>query len=191
MAQAEVRGQGDVLRLADVEALGAQRVEAELADAAPTGGRPFSLRLASMIRHSTWSIATGSVAKKRALYSQVHSGFEAERPALVDPLDPVHDLEDALLADDRVADDLGDELVADVGVGRAVRPATLLTEPWLMFLSAPVTPGRAVVLEHRQHHDLVDPLRVTSLPRCERRLRSSLGSSPWWTSSIVTNSSGS
>ena len=26
---------------------------------------------------------------------------------------------------------------------------------------------------------------VTSRPRCDRRLRSSLGSSPWWTRSIV------
>ena len=62
------------------------------------------------------------MAKKSALYSQIQLRVRAERAPLEDPLDAVHDLQDALLADDRVADHLGDELVADVGVGRAVRP---------------------------------------------------------------------
>ena len=40
--------------------------------------------------------------------------FGRERPSLEDAADAVHDLEDELLADDRVADHLRDELVADV-----------------------------------------------------------------------------
>ena len=36
--------------------------------------------------------------------------------------------------------------------------ATLLTEPWLMFFKAPGHARRAVVLEHRDGHDLVDRL---------------------------------
>ena len=37
--------------------------------------------------------------------------------------------------------------------------ATLLTEPWLMFFKAPGHARRAVVLQHRDRHDLVDRLR--------------------------------
>ena len=59
-AQAEIRRQTDVLGLADVETLGPEGVEALL--------------------HNTWSIATGSVANRRALFSQVHSGLEAPGP---------------------------------------------------------------------------------------------------------------
>src|SRR5271157_3625749 len=43
---------------------------------APTGGNPFSFRLASIVFQRTWSIATGSVASSKALFSQVHSGRE-------------------------------------------------------------------------------------------------------------------
>ena len=110
---------------------------------APTGGHLLLTRLASTMSHSTWSIATGSVASKRALFSQVHlpCRVPGERAALVDRPDAVHDVQDALLADDRVGHDLGDELVADVAEAVLCDRATLLTEPWLMFLSAPVTPA--------------------------------------------------
>ena len=56
-------------------------------------------------------------------------GPRCGRAPLKDALDPVHDLQDALLADDRVVDDLRDELVADVGVGRAVRSVDVVDQP--------------------------------------------------------------
>ena len=55
--------------------------------------------------------------------------------------------------------------------------ATLFTEPWLMFLSAPVTPAEPWSLRTGMATILLT-IFVTSLPRCERYLRSSLGSSP-------------
>ncbi len=67
---------------------------------------------------------------------------------------------------------------------------TLLTSPWLMFLSAPVTPAEPWSLSTGRQTILLTR-RVTSRPRCDRRVRSSFGSSPAMTSSIVMNSSGS
>ena len=68
--------------------------------------------------------------------------------------------------------------------------ATLFTEPWLMFLSAPVTPPEPWSLSTGRKTILLTVL-VISLPRWERKLRSSLGSWPGWTRFIETNSSGS
>ena len=55
--------------------------------------------------------------------------------------------------------------------------ATLLTVPWLMFFKAPVTPAEPWSLSTGMATILLSVL-VTSLPRCERYFRSSLGSSP-------------
>ena len=74
---AEGAGQGDVLGLANVKALSFQRIERLSPDAA-TGGRFIFARWASTNVHSTWSSATGSVAKKIALFSQVHLPFSRE-----------------------------------------------------------------------------------------------------------------
>ena len=91
-----------------------------------------------MMSHSTWSSATGSVAKQQGVVLPGPLGrLVAERAALVDAPDAVHDLEDALLADDRVADDLGDELVAGVGVGRAVRPGDVVDQAVAHVLQGP------------------------------------------------------
>ena len=79
------------------------------------------------------------------MYSQRHlplSRCPGERAAVVDPADAVHDVQDELLADDRVVDHLGDELVADASLKLLLCDrATLFTDPWLMFLRAPVTPA--------------------------------------------------
>ena len=84
--------------------------------------------------------------------------FARERPALVDAADAVHDLEDELLADDRVADHLGDELVADVGEVVAVRAGHVVDRAVAHVLEGAGHAGRAVVLEDRDRHDLVDRL---------------------------------
>ena len=158
--------------------------------AAATGGSPFSLRLASTYRQATWSIATGSVAKNRALFSQVQSRPRRRGPSLKHPLDPVHDLQDALLADDRVVDDLRDELVAHVGIGRAVRAIDVVDQPVAHVLECPGDAGRAVVFQDGQEHDLVDP---ASHEQAEVRAPGPvvLGVQPAPTSSMTMNSSGS
>ena len=52
---------------------------------------------------------------------------------------------------------------------------TLFTRPWLMFLSAPVAP--AAWWSFRQGKQMILSSRwVTIWPRCERKVRSSLGS---------------
>ena len=78
-AQAEMGGQRDVLGLADIEAFAIERVEAELAAGADRR-QPFSARFVSTYLQATWSSATGSVANKSALFSQVHSGRLALGP---------------------------------------------------------------------------------------------------------------
>ena len=126
---------------------------------AATGGRLCLIRCASTMSHSTWSSATGSVAKKIALYSQVHLPFVSRKwPALVDAADAVHDLQDELLADDRVLTHLGNELVADVGERRTVRASHVVDRAVAHVLQGAGHAGRAVVLQHRNGHDLVDGL---------------------------------
>ena len=98
-AQAEMGRQGNVLGLTDVESLGLERIEP---GSTGSGNRrqPFRLALGVDDRHATWSMATGSVAKNKALFSQVQSGRDAAGTALKHPFDPVHDVQDALFAND-------------------------------------------------------------------------------------------
>ena len=97
-----------------------------------------------MIFHSTWSRATGSVASKRALYSQAYSGRLPNGPLLNTRRMPSMMCRTTFLRRIGWLTTSGmnwlHALVSDVLCERA----TLLTEPWLVFLSCPCNAGRAV-----------------------------------------------
>ena len=125
--------------------------------AAATGGRSFSFRLASMIRHSTWSIATGSVAKKSALYSQIHSGFPPPGPPWKTPLIPSMICRTHFWRMIGWLTTSGMNWLHTFVAGRAVRPRHVVDRAVAHVLQGARDAGRAVVLQHREHHELVDP----------------------------------
>ena len=105
-AQSKVRGKCDVLRLTDVKALGAERVERELAGPSHRRKR-FLLPLLvddpplDVVHRYRVSREQQGVVFPREL------GVLAERTLLEYTPDAVHDLEDALLAQDRMAHHFG------------------------------------------------------------------------------------
>ncbi len=105
VAQAQCAGQGDVLGLADVEALALERVQRRLARGADRRKLlldPFRINdspLDMVERHRV-----GCEEDRVVFPGPVE--VRAERTSLEDAADAVHDLKHELLADDRVADHL-------------------------------------------------------------------------------------
>src|SRR3954467_15874611 len=86
-------------------------------------------------------MATGSVANRRALFSQVHSGFEAPGPPWYTPLIPSMMCRTHFLRMTWLATTWGMNWFQTLVSFEKRERFTLLTDPWLLFLSARVTPA--------------------------------------------------
>src|SRR5262245_57596187 len=100
-AQAEIGRQGDVLRLADVEALAAQGIQARLTRCRH---RREALRLALRVDDPPLDVVHGHRVgrEEQPVVLPDKLGILPKRTLLEHSHDPVHDLEDTALAEDRV-----------------------------------------------------------------------------------------
>ena len=112
-----------------------------------------------------------------ALYSQANSGLAPNGPFWKIPRMPSMIWRTHFLRKIGWLTTSGMKVLQALESGVECDRATLLTEPWLMFLRAPVTPAEPWSLRTGSITILFSRF-VMSVPRCERTVRSSLGSLP-------------